>query len=243
MLRFIHAKQLKGRLRSTMFKDRARQFRDRLKWDVVVDERGWETDQYDVLNPLYVIWQTHDGEHGGSMRLLPTMGRTMIREHFRELDPEDSLAQPSIWECTRFCLSPGADGKVAAALMQGGAEFMLRFGISSLLGVFDRRMLRVYRQLGACPDVIGSVVRGPEYISVGLWNHTESAYGALSLRSGLQSDQVRLWLETDMAEVHRKAGFPPLLRSGLLLVSKPEHDRSGGADCQEENSRANLVRG
>jgi N-acyl-L-homoserine lactone synthetase len=38
--------------------------------------KGQERDRYDDLNPLYVIWQEHDGRHAGSMRFLPTTGRT-----------------------------------------------------------------------------------------------------------------------------------------------------------------------
>ena len=34
-----------------------------------------------TLNPLYVIWEIPDGSHGGSMRFLPTSGRTMVHEH------------------------------------------------------------------------------------------------------------------------------------------------------------------
>ena len=46
-----------------MFKDRAFQFRDRLGWPVDVDDKGWETDQYDLLDPLYVMVKGSDGSH------------------------------------------------------------------------------------------------------------------------------------------------------------------------------------
>ena len=38
-----------------MFRDRASQFKTRLKWQVDVDENGFERDEYDALNPLYVM--------------------------------------------------------------------------------------------------------------------------------------------------------------------------------------------
>jgi len=75
MIRYIYADDLiqYPSLRSSMLRDRATQFHDRLKWEVTVDADGYEMDQYDRLNPLYVIWD-EGGVHGGSMRFLPTTG-------------------------------------------------------------------------------------------------------------------------------------------------------------------------
>ena len=83
MIRFLYADELRAypALRATMFRDRAEQFRRRLNWSVTVDEDGLETDEYDALNPLYIIWETPQGLHGGSMRVLPTTGRTMVNDH------------------------------------------------------------------------------------------------------------------------------------------------------------------
>ena len=60
MLRYLYADQLNQfpRLKDEMFTHRADQFRTRLGWDVSVDARGHERDEYDDLNPLYVIWET-----------------------------------------------------------------------------------------------------------------------------------------------------------------------------------------
>lgn len=173
MLRYLSGSEL-GRfpaLRASMFLDRAAQFRDRLGWEVTVDERGWERDQYDDLDPLYVIWQMPDGAHGGSMRFLPTTGRTMINEHFPSLLDGAPLRDVMTWECTRFCLSPRAGGRVAAALMLGGGEVMRHFAIRHFVGVFDARMVRVYRQIGASPKLLGTDRSGASPISAGLWTY------------------------------------------------------------------------
>ncbi|HSG37642.1 MAG TPA: acyl-homoserine-lactone synthase [Paracoccaceae bacterium] len=173
MLRYLSGSELSrySALESTMFRDRAAQFRDRLGWEVSVDSNGWERDQYDDLDPLYVIWQLADGTHGGSMRFLPTIGRTMINEHFLGLLDGVPLQDPHTWECTRFCLSPNASGQVAAALMLGGGEVMRHFGVRHLVGVFDARMVRVYRQIGASPKLLGTDKNGPSPISAGLWTY------------------------------------------------------------------------
>jgi N-acyl-L-homoserine lactone synthetase len=89
MLRYVFADQLDQfpTLRDSMFRDRADQFKTRLNRDVNVEENGFERDEYDDanLNPLYVIWETPQGTHSGSMRLLPTTGRCMVNEHFLDL--------------------------------------------------------------------------------------------------------------------------------------------------------------
>ena len=76
MIRYIygHDLHLFPLLRDSMFRDRADQFKTRLGWAVTVDEAGFERDEYDAEDPLYVIWEEADGTHGGSMRLLPTTG-------------------------------------------------------------------------------------------------------------------------------------------------------------------------
>lgn len=68
MLRYIYADDLHRfppRLRDTMFRDRAEQFKKRLGWAVSVNEAGEERDEYDDMNPLYVIWEDAHGDHGG----------------------------------------------------------------------------------------------------------------------------------------------------------------------------------
>ena len=87
MIRFVYADQLKlyPLLADSMFRDRAAQFKDRLDWEVTVDENGWEKDEYDRLNPLYIIWENAEGRHGGSVRIMPTVGRIMTNEHFLDL--------------------------------------------------------------------------------------------------------------------------------------------------------------
>ena len=80
MLRYLYANELGNFpiLRDSMFRDRADQFSRRLNWDVSVSSSGEERDEYDGLNPLYIIWQKQNGYHGGSMRFLPTLGPTMV---------------------------------------------------------------------------------------------------------------------------------------------------------------------
>ena len=195
MLRYIYASNLGDhpKLADTMFRDRAAQFRDRLGWDVTVDAQGHERDAYDDLDPLYVIWQTPNGSHGGSMRFLPTLGATMVRDHFSDLLQGADLRSPDIWESTRFCLSPRANSRTAAALMLGGGELMRGFGIRQFVGVFDARMVRIYRRVGSSPRLLGSAGTGRDKISVGLWSYTASDRAKVLLRAGLSSGLSQHW--------------------------------------------------
>lgn len=197
MLRYIYADKLyqHPKLARSMFQDRADQFRTRLGWDVQVDADGQERDDYDDLNPLYVIWEMPDGRHGGSMRFLPTTGRTMVNDIFGHLTGGTHIASPFIWECTRFCLSRDAGSNVAAALMLAGGEIMAGFGIRHFVGVFDARMVRIYRTIGSSPEVLGTEGTGREAISVGLWEFDEKAYGNVARRAGLSPALSRLWFD------------------------------------------------
>ncbi len=195
MLRYIYADALHRfpRLQDGMFRDRADQFKTRLRWDVDVDVDGFERDEYDTLNPLYVIWEEPDGRHGGSMRFLPTTGQTMINDHFQHLLGGGTIESPLIWECTRFCLARGAESRVAAALMLGGGELMRHFGVRHFAGVFDARMVRIYRMIGSSPEILGSDGEGRDQISVGLWEFTEDARAHVAKRANVTSELSELW--------------------------------------------------
>ncbi|MEM8578748.1 MAG: acyl-homoserine-lactone synthase [Pseudomonadota bacterium] len=197
MLRYIYADDLHRfpRLARTMFEDRADQFKTRLGWEVTVDADGQERDQYDALNPLYVIWETPEGVHGGSMRFLPTTGRTMVNEHFSDVMGGGHVQSGRIWECTRFCLARGAGSHVAAALMLGGGEIMQNFGIEHFVGVFDARMVRIYRMIGSSPEVLGSTGQGRDQISVGLWHFDPGAAARVADRAGISPALSRLWFD------------------------------------------------
>lgn len=204
MLRYIYGDDLPkhAKLHDTMFRDRAAQFRQRLDWDVSVDENGYESDEYDAMNPLYVIWEQADGSHGGSMRFLPTTGQTMVNDHFRHLSDGVEIRHPFIWECTRFCLSQNAPSRVSAALMLGGMEVGLGNYLTDSVGVFDARMTRIYRRLGWSPTVLGTDGNGRDAISVGLWAYDRKLRPNLLRRAGLSDELSRLWYDRAFGSVH-----------------------------------------
>ncbi len=207
MLRYVTGRELAGnkRLQASMHIDRADQFARRLKWEVKVDADGWERDEYDREDTLYVIWVLPDGTHGGSMRFLPTTSAVMVNDHFADLLPDGLIKDPLIWECTRFCLREGVPSRVAAALMLAGGELMRAHHLTHLLGVFDARMVRIYRMIGASPQILGSMGDGRDQISVGLWQFRAENRAFVLRRAGVSSHLSEHWFR-------RSTGRPVILR-------------------------------
>lgn len=192
MIHFIYGADLWSEFPTAaaeMFRDRAEQFHRRLGWDVQVDAQGFERDEYDANNPLYVIFTDRAGRHAGSMRLLPTSGETMVNDIFPHL-AGGKIQSPRIWECTRFCLAPSAPATVAAALFLACAQIAKNFAVDSCLGVFDARMVRIYSRLGSSPEILGSEGHGRQKISVGLWHYCPQVEADLAEKIGLSVSEV-----------------------------------------------------
>lgn len=200
MIKYIYAEDLDlyPTLKKTMFLDRAEQFKVRHGWDVTVDESGYERDEYDDMNPLYAIWELPDGTHGGSIRVLPTVGQTMVNDHFSDLSGGGHIISPVIWECTRFCISPrltASRGEVAAALILAGCELGIRNGLESSVGVVYKHTLPIYRRIGWIPDVIGCRGEGKEELSVCLWPINEDVKQSICAKSKIEPETVEHWYD------------------------------------------------
>ncbi|MEM7489665.1 MAG: acyl-homoserine-lactone synthase [Pseudomonadota bacterium] len=206
MIRYLYGSELErhSMLAADMFRDRTAQFRDRMGWDVTVDAMGWETDQYDTLDPIYVIVEDENGGHAASMRFLPTTGPTMLAEVFPHLVPDGPIRSPLIWECTRFCLSPTAGAGMARRLLLGAVELGLAMGVTHSVGVFDTPMTRIYRRLGWSPEVLGN----EDGISAGIWTLSVETYDHLCRTSGVTARQSRRWLEDCFGELLLPQALP-----------------------------------
>lgn len=178
-----------------MYRLRARQFRDRLKWQVnVVD--GWEIDEYDEMNPLYLVSIDERGAIRGSLRFLPTTGPHMMQGGLGTYFESAFEAQsPLIWECSRFSIEPMTHhGRISGSalrettfeLMHGGCEVAMKAGISQILGVFDPFMLRVYRRTGWGPEIVATSQKAdPGPIYLGIWDVSEASLLSIRERSGI----------------------------------------------------------
>ena len=204
MIKYIYADQLANfpKLKDSMFKDRAEQFGVRHGWDVKLDENGYEIDDYDSLNPLYAMWEAPDGSHGGSIRVLPTVGQTMVNDHFQHLSGV-RIVSPVIWECTRFCISPRLTedkSEVAAALILAGCELGLRFGLESSVGVVYSHTLPIYRRIGWISEVIGTDGDGREEIAVCLWPINAEVKANICRKSRIAPESVEYWFDASFPD-------------------------------------------
>lgn len=143
-----------------MFQLRHRVFKERLGWDVH-SVNGEERDQFDSLNPVYIIASDDQQDVVGCWRLLPTMGPNMLADVFPALmDGRAAINDPTIWECSRFAVdcSGHRENNLAAVasityeLFMGLASFCVPRDISGVVTVYDLRIARLMNRVGIKPD-------------------------------------------------------------------------------------------
>ncbi|PCI39364.1 MAG: conjugal transfer protein TraI [Rhodospirillaceae bacterium] len=151
-----------------MHRLRHRVFKGRLEWDVTCRD-GMEFDEYDHLEPTYLLARGNDGAVAGCLRLLPTQGPNMLRDTFPQLlDGKKAPNSPHIWESSRFALDVNhanngrAISQSTAMLFAGVLEFGLSKGLTDIVTVTDLRVERIMKRSGwtmerlGDPQVIGN---------------------------------------------------------------------------------------
>lgn len=137
-----------------MHQMRYRVFKERLDWDVEVAD-GMERDHFDDLHPIYLLQRDRDARVCGCVRLLPTLGPTMLRDTFSVLlHGEIMRSSPAIWESSRFALDipedcPKAAGGIAVGtyeLFAGLVEFGYANQLREIVTVTDVRLERILRR-------------------------------------------------------------------------------------------------
>jgi acyl-homoserine lactone synthase len=89
-----------------MHRDRKRVFVDLRRWDVPVIDGQYEIDQFDSEQAVYLVSASDEGEHRGSIRLLPTQRPHILGSLFPHLCDGPSPVGEDVWEITRGCISP-----------------------------------------------------------------------------------------------------------------------------------------
>lgn len=152
-----------------MFRGRACVFHERLRWPVTI-ENGLEIDFYDrELDPTYILDLDDRGEVRGSLRILPTTCTTMIQREFLEFfeEPVD-IADPNMWECTKFCVHSG-DNRTSIRLLVALHDLCTSSGIERIIGLYELQMERVYARLGWEPERFATAKPGYGNLAVGIW--------------------------------------------------------------------------
>lgn len=119
-----------------MHRDRKRVFVDWLKWDVPVVDGEYEIDQFDTASAVYLLRLGSDGQHLGSIRLLPTTEPHLLDTIFAEpLGIEDLPTGPTVWEASRICTNPDIDKELAVRVRRELGVAMAEYGLA--VGITD----------------------------------------------------------------------------------------------------------
>lgn len=146
---------------------RHRVFKLRMAWDVQTSG-DMEVDDFDALHPAYLTQLSDSGQVQGSVRLLPTLGPTMLRDTFPVLlEGQTAPSSPVIWESSRFAIdvAPNAPKgeygitRAAYELFAGMVEFGLSRQLTDIVTVTDVRMERILRRAGWPLRRIGNPAR------------------------------------------------------------------------------------
>jgi acyl homoserine lactone synthase len=90
----------------SMYQLRHDVFKGRLDWDVTSID-GQEKDEFDELNPVYMMSCNYRKQLEGCWRLLPTTGPYMLKDVFPQLlRGEEVPEDPNIWELSRLAVQP-----------------------------------------------------------------------------------------------------------------------------------------
>lgn len=131
-------------------------FGDRLEWDVAITEAG-ERDQYDDLNPTYVLATFGGSKVVGCARLLPAVGPTMLERTFPQLLATGALsATTAMVESSRFCVDTTlqmgrARGQLHLAtltMFAGIIEWSMATGYDAIVTATDLRFERILNRAG-----------------------------------------------------------------------------------------------
>lgn len=164
-----------------MHRLRAAVFGERLEWDVSITEAG-ERDEYDDLDPTYILAVTDGQKVVGCARLLPTLGPTMLEQTFPQLLASGSLtASASVIESSRFCvdttLAAGRGGGqlhlATLTMFAGIIEWTIANGYNEIVTATDLRFERILNRAGwpmkrlGEPVVIGNTTAVAGRLSAG----------------------------------------------------------------------------
>jgi acyl homoserine lactone synthase len=203
-------------------------FVEQLGWDLPIAEKGFERDQYDHDDTVYVLAHDEMGSICGCARLLPTTLPYLLKDVFPFLFAERMSApeSPEVWELSRFAASPSAVCDAAAGNADWVFQPMLasvvrcaaRLGARQLIGVTYLGMERLFRRIGVHVHRAGPVRRIEGRRVLACWididSQTLSALGIDAVQEGLADEFTRareIKVLADGGARHLRSKTPPVL--------------------------------
>ena len=149
-----------------MYRMRYRVFKLRMAWEVQTSGH-MEMDDFDALHLICLTQVSESGQVQGSVRLLPSLGPTMLRDTFSVPEGHPAPSTPLIWESSRFAINVATDApkgdhgitRAAYDLFAGMVEFGLSRKLTDIITVTDVRMDRILRRAGWPLRRIGNASR------------------------------------------------------------------------------------
>ena len=157
-----------------MYRIRSKIFQNRLGWDVSV-ENGQEYDEYDALQPTYILAVSPCPDVLGCARLLPALGPTMLANTFPQLLGDNTFRPHSAMvESSRFCVDTAdREGRGARffhnatlSLFAGIIEWCLLNNMTEIATATDVRFERILRRAGWPMHRLGAPRQINETLSV-----------------------------------------------------------------------------
>lgn len=143
-----------------MFEARKHVFVDRLKWDITVLDGRYEIDRFDDADARYLVILDGAGRHAASARLLPTTKPALLDTLFSKLCDNPLPHGETIFEITRFCLSPFISPATRKAcckeLVIGLVTYARANGITTYTGVADPLRYAQLSQFGWATSLLGA---------------------------------------------------------------------------------------
>ncbi len=168
LIRIAPRRQFQSRDLREMHTLRAKVFKDRLGWEVPVMS-GMEIDDYDALEPLYMMMrESGAGTLRGCWRLLPTQGPYMLKDSFAQLlHGQPAPRHARIWELSRFAIqTDGSAGFGFSDLTLASIREMIRYGRHAGLDQYVTVTTTAIERLLRCAGVVARRLGGPLEIGV-----------------------------------------------------------------------------
>jgi len=169
-----------------MYKLRGSVFKERLGWEVKTIN-GREVDDFDDLNPIFLLSRNNQRHIEGCLRLLPTTSPYMLEKVFPELlRGEAAPKDEDIWEWSRFAVLPVAEhqmaqgslNEVTVGILRSAYEFAAQHDIKQYAAVTSVAAERLLRQLKLPMRRFGDgkATRIGKVLSVAIWVDINEQY-------------------------------------------------------------------
>lgn len=153
---YANSAKLSPALIQSMFHLREKVFKGRLGWDVTSID-GKEKDEFDELNPVYMMSCNTQRQLEGCWRILPTVGPYMLKDIFPQLLRGEEIPEDeNIWELSRLAVQPQQQhhrlkanlNEVTFDMFRSVYDFAIDNNINRYVVVTSAAIERLLKQVG-----------------------------------------------------------------------------------------------